>query len=421
MTWISSVRLRILRATLTVVVAVSWGCARGDDQDRFERNAERGKPAILLVADSLTDEGVAGRVVAGAPPAGTAPSDSLPVPFFRDSVLYADPRLVVEVLGAGTQAKIRAGRLVLDGELTELEVEAFGEEWVAPVDSVARRFGAYLHAEPVSGTGTLWPSGALCALAERGLSPQGSLGSRVFLGAARAGLFKGCVLPVPVRVRDLPDASPEERWEANLEFDTLVADSLALAVLRDHDAVPYAAFGWTRWEHRVGVAPAAASESVLSALREGAIRRARGILCDPRAVLGEPPVVADGGVPEGRRRALQARGEVERMLLADLTEALRMLDSLPAREPLVYAMRVVAPASELRRLAEDPRVRALEPAVRVNGVPVLPEVYVPPSVQAPTLPRELELLPPEEVRARTRALSEAAGCPTSTPAVPASP
>jgi hypothetical protein len=191
----------------------------------------------------------------------------------------------------------------------------------------------------------------------------------------------------PDVIEEIPEplsgsASFEEPWEANLLLRRQIPDEEAIALLRDHRARPYAVYGWTRWDHRVGTGPRSASESLLEGLRRGAIHRARSVLCDPDLRESEPP--ADPG--EARR------------LLSDLIAAERLLKSLPAGEPIVYALRVTAPAGELRRLRDDPRVADLQLAKRVDGVPVLPEVHVPAKLSEPDLVPEVVRLTDAAVR-----------------------
>jgi hypothetical protein len=159
-------------------------------------------------------------------------------------------------------------------------------------------------------------------------------------------------------IGEIASADVRESWEANVLFDTLVSDSAALGLLREYGALPYAVFGLTAWDHRLGGGPAAASEVWVAALRRSAARRAESVLCDERPL------------PGARQR-----------------EATALLEALAAGQPILYALRVRAPAGELRRMASDPRLARLEPAAHMEGgLPVLPEVEPPPWWEGPELP-----------------------------------
>jgi hypothetical protein len=186
----------------------------------------------------------------------------------------------------------------------------------------------------------------------------------------------------------------EEPWEANLLLRRQLGDEESLALLHAYRALPYAVYGWTRWDHRLGAGPRAAAESLVGSLRRGATRRARSVMCDPDLYGAEPP----------------ADPREARVLLADLLAAERLLHALPAGEPIVYAFRVRAPAGELRRMREDPRVADVQPATRANGVPVLPDVYAPPSLVGADVPPEVERLSDAAVRVAIRRLLLRAPC-----------
>ena len=158
-------------------------------------------------------------------------------------------------------------------------------------------------------------------------------------------------------IGELASADARESWEANVLFDTLVSDSAALGLLREYGALPYAVFGLTAWDHRLGGGPAAASEVWVAALRRSAARRAESVLCDERPL------------PGARQQAAA------------------LMESLEDGQPLLYALRIRAPAGELRRMASDRRLARLEPATHMEGgLPVLPEVEPPPWWEEPELP-----------------------------------
>jgi len=136
---------------------------------------------------------------------------------------------------------------------------------------------------------------------------------------------------------------------------------------------------------------------MIDALRAGATRRARSVIC------GAPRTLE---ALEGDHR----RDSQLRRLLADLETARRLLDALPAGEPLLYALRVVAPAEEVRRMPGDGTAARVEPALMVAGRPVLPDVYVPTALEGLTVPRDVEMLPMDEVRRRIRAIVSGVPC-----------
>lgn len=189
-----------------------------------------------------------------------------------------------------------------------------------------------------------------------------------------------------------PSSDGEARGEANVVFRRRLRDDEVFSLLREHRALPYAAFGHTRWDHRVAAAPRAASETLVEALREGAIRRARAVLCD-------------AGWSEGP----EPSGVEARRALADLLSAERLIPALEAGRPLVYALRVTAPLGELERLRRDPRVERVEVAERPNGFPVLPDVVPAAGVGREPVP-EVEVISEAAVRVALRQARERAAC-----------
>lgn len=111
----------------------------------------------------------------------------------------ADPAAEAGRRGVGEAG----GRLVLGGEATDIPARAHAGVVYAPVDALARRFGAlfYRHPPPDPGvrqvSGTVWPRPLLCHYGQ-GADPEAA----VFRQAREEGLFAACEPDPSGRVRE---------------------------------------------------------------------------------------------------------------------------------------------------------------------------------------------------------------------------
>jgi hypothetical protein len=343
-------------ATATLLVAAA--CKRGAPPSR-ETVTHADVPAALILVEGLDEEGgMIGR---------TRLPDTALVAFFRDHVMFADARFVVEYLAPSVRMDVADGELRFDGSGTGIHVEFRDGVSFAPLRRVADRFRAYARIEESPGRmATVWRHDVLCRYA-RGADR----GAEIFLEAAEQGLLRLCQPPIDVQVRRWRDALPNEQWAASVTLREPLDSADAAALVAEYGARPYAAYGGTGG-HRlvVQLPPDSASMEVFGRLRADVIESLERALCGLPGALGRR-----GGMT--RRRASGAdpfRGE--RHMLASAFAARYELQRLRAGGPIIQGVDVIAPVTDLRRLAGDTRVHRFGAGTKLDGNWVVPGVDV---------------------------------------------
>jgi hypothetical protein len=371
-------------------------CTRGASPAR-ERSANADVPAALIVVEGLDEEG--GMIGRGRL------SDTALVAFFRDHVIFADARVILEYLAPNSRMDVVEGKLRLDGGETGIPVELRDSVSFVPVRPVADRFGALARIEESPGRMvTLWRTDVLCRYAL-----DAERGADVFLEAAEQGLLRRCRPPIDAEVRRWSSALPNERWAASVTLRQPLDSANAAALLEQYHAMPYVAYGGVAGHHLIVRAPPdSASMHVLTRLS------AAGIEALERALCGLPGAVDHrrGAVIRRHPRGDAFRGE--RHMLASALAARRELPRLRAGAAIVHGVDVIAAVAELRRLAADARVHQFEPATRVDNAWVVPGADLRP-VEGRRIPSEVAALDSAALFARLQAEAAraAAECPSA--------
>jgi hypothetical protein len=331
-------------------------------------------------------------------------SDTGLVAFFRDHLVFADARVIVEYLAPDTRVDVSSGTLRLDGRDTGIPVDLRDSVSFVPLRPIADQFRAYARIEESPGRMvTLWRHDVLCRYAR-----DADRRAEVFLEAAEQGLLRHCHPPINAQVRRWASALPNERWAASLTLRQPLDSAHAAVVLEQYGAAPYAAYGVVAGHHLiVRVPPDSASLHVISLLG------AAGIGALERALCGLAP-----RFPRGRRGTVTRRHgpgvdpfHGERYMLASALTARRELPRVRAGAPIVFGFDLVANVTALRRLAADTRIRRFEPATKLDDTWVLPGADI--SVGL-AIPSDLAALDSAALFARldAEAARAAAECPS---------
>lgn len=340
-------------ATLLVAVACNLGPPAAHETSRGKEIGA----AVNFVGGLDEEGGTIGRARL---------SDTALVAFFRDHLVFADARVIMEYLAPNTRIDVSSGTLRLDGRDSGIPVELRDSVSFVPLRSLADRFRAYARIEESPGRMvTLWRHDILCRYA-RGADRR----AEVFLEAAEQGLLRHCHPPINAQVRRWGNALPDERWAASLTLRQALDSANATAVLEQYRAAPYAAYGVVAGHHLVvRVPPDSASLGVISLLVAAGIEALERALCGPPRRAGDR---RSRGTMTRRHAPGVDPFHGERSMLAHVLAARRELPRVLAGAPIVFGIDVVANVTEFRRLAADTRIRRFEPATKVDDTWVLP-------------------------------------------------
>jgi hypothetical protein len=374
-------------AVVLLLALLAVGCDRDDSPHTGGR---LDIAASIILVDGLDEEG--GTV------ARVLPADSAPAAFFRDGVLFVDPRIVVEYLSAGASVGVVEGKLRLDGSDTGLAVELRDGGSYAALGPLADRFQAYARAEESPGRMvTLWRHDVLCQYAA-GADRRAEL----FLEAAEQGLLRDCEPPLHVQVRRWTDARSDERWAASVRLREPLDSTNVLALLERYRARPYAVYSVTAGHHLVVRVPAEeASLQTLSMLRAATLEALVHARCGLSAA-----------VERGRRVVIRRSGagvdsfHGERHMLASALATRDELARVRSGGVLVFGADVVASSADLQRLATDPRVERFDPASRLDDMWAVPGVDL---SAAPGVTIPLDVAALDSIALFDRLATEAAG------------
>jgi hypothetical protein len=386
-------RLQIITPVFTLLVAAACNPGVPAAHETPTRTEIR---AALIFVEGLDEEG--GTIGRGFL------SDTTLVAFFRDHIVFADARLLVEYLAPNTSVDVVAGTLILDGRDTGIPVEIRDSVSFVPLQRLADQFRAYARIEESPGRMVrLWRHDILCRYA-RGADRRAA----VFLDAAEQGLLRHCHPPINAQVRRWANALPNERWAASVTLRQPLDSADAIALLEQYGAAPYAAYGVVAGHHLiVRVPPDSASSHTISLLRAAGIEALQRGLCGLQSALER----------RGRGTVMRRRApgvdpfHGERYMLASALAARRELPRVRAGAPIVFGVDVVANVTGLRRLAADTRIHRFEPATKLDETWVVPGADLSGGVP---IPSDVASLDSAALFARldAEAARVAAGCPS---------